>query len=352
MSPDLVRPLHLRIADHVEASPGSATSAPETLAHHFWQACCHERATQNYELSGDSAMTSFRMQCGGLLRGAAQGFAGDSAARARVLAKAARALVFSGDLDGGLELYEHAVALHLELGQTVDVVRGRALIAGHLFDGGRRAAAIALLRGTLPLAQRDLALHSRLQTRLAMMLVRDFASRRRLGSLGSNRRRCARSRWRANEQYYLCASELHAVRGNPEMWRTCFARGIAIYETAGHPGPLPGSALQLRRSIARAQLKPSSHARINASPRTVAGCASPIAILLAQVELYAGNLGESRRLIESMPPSDRFLIRAMLAQVAIPLAIALRDDAMLARHLDESLLAGVKTARLRRRKRA
>jgi len=239
MPPELVRPLHLRIAEHLEASPGSATSAPETLAHHFWQANCHEHAAQHYERAGESAMTVFAYDDAAVFyQRAARGFADDSATRARVLAKAARALVFAGDLDGGLQLYEHAVTLQLELGQTVDVVHGRALMAGHLFDGGRRAAAIALLRGTLPLAQRDAALHSRLQTRLAMMLVRDSRPDEAWEALEAIDAAALDPVAEPTGEYYLCASELHAVRGNPEMWRACFERGIAIYETAGHPGPL------------------------------------------------------------------------------------------------------------------
>ncbi len=155
-----------------------------------------------------------------------------------MLAKAARALVFAGDLDGGLELYEHAVALHLELGQTVEVVRSRALMAGHLFDGGRRAAAIALLRETLPLAQRDAALHSRLQTRLAMMLVRDSRLDEAWEALQAIDTAMLDPVAEPTGEYYLCASELHAVRGEPEPWRACFDRGIAIYDAFGHPGPL------------------------------------------------------------------------------------------------------------------
>ncbi len=79
MPPELVRPLHLRIAEHLEASPGSATSAPETLAHHFWQADRHERAAQYYERAGDSAMTVFAYDDAAVFyQRAAEGFAGDS----------------------------------------------------------------------------------------------------------------------------------------------------------------------------------------------------------------------------------------------------------------------------------
>jgi DNA-binding CsgD family transcriptional regulator len=58
----------------------------------------------------------------------------------------------------------------------------------------------------------------------------------------------------------------------------------------------------------------------------------------AQVELYAGNLAEARRIVAAMAPSRRFLIRAMLAQVALPLAVALGDTELLDEHFDESLI--------------
>ncbi len=140
MLPESVRPLHLRIAEHLEASSTGAARAPEALAHHFWQADRREHAAQYYERAGESAMTVFAYDDAAVFyQRAAEGFAGDAAARARVLAKAARALIFAGDLDGCLALYERAVALHLELGETAQVVRSRALMAGHLFDAGRRA---------------------------------------------------------------------------------------------------------------------------------------------------------------------------------------------------------------------
>ncbi len=336
--PASVRPLHLRIAEHLEASSGEGANAPEALAHHFWQADRHERAAQYYEQAGDSAMTVFAYEDAAVFyQRAAEGFAGDPAARAPVWAKAARALIFAGDLDGGLALYERAVALHLELGETAQVVRSRALMAGHLFDGGRRAAAIALLRATLPLAQRDEALHSRLRTRLAMTLVRDSRLDDAWETLQAIDATALDPTAEATGEYYLCASELHAVRGEPERWRACFERGIAVYDALGHPGPL-----QVAHSNFADQALALGETALAGEHHRIAGKLAQRlhfddqAIFLAQVELYGGNLAEARRIVESMPSSNRFLVRAMLAQVAIPLAIALGDDAMLARHLDES----------------
>ncbi|MBV8151906.1 MAG: hypothetical protein JOY59_10140, partial [Candidatus Eremiobacteraeota bacterium] len=64
------------------------------------------------------------------------------------------------------------------------------------------------------------------------------------------------------------------------------------------------------------------------------------AILPAQVEFFAGNLGEARRIVEAMERPSRFLMRAMLMQVAVPLAIALGDDRMLEHYFDDELVTG------------
>jgi DNA-binding CsgD family transcriptional regulator/tetratricopeptide (TPR) repeat protein len=348
MPPSSVRPLHLHIAEHLEASSSGAAGEPEALAHHFWQAGRRERAAQYYERAGDWAMTIFAYDDAAVsYQRATEGFAGGAPARARVWTKAARALIFAGDLDGGLALYERAVALHLALGETAEVVRSRALMAGHLFDGGRRALATSLLRETLPLAQRDAALHSRLQTRLAMTLVRDSRLNEAWDALQAIDPAALDLASEPAGEYYLCASELHAVRGEPESWRACFERGIAIYNAFGHPGPL-----QVAHSNFADQALALGETDLAREHQRVAGELArrlhfdDQAIFLAQVELFAGNLGEARRLVESMPPSDRFLVRAMLAQVAIPLAVALGDDSMLARHLDASLLAATGTGRL------
>ena len=341
MPPASVRPLHLRIAEYLKASPNGTASEPEALAHHFWQADRRDQAAQYYERAGDSAITVFAYDDSAVFyQHAAEGFGGDAVARARVWAKTARARIFAGDLAAGLALYERAVALHLELGETAEVVRSRALMAGHLFDSGRRARAISLLRETLPLAQRDAALHSRLQTRLAMTLVRDSHLEEAWEALQAIDAAALDPTAESTGEYYLCASELHAVRGEPETWRAHFERGIAFYEAAAHPGPL-----QVAHSNFADQALALGETELAREHHRVAGELAQTlhfedqAIFLAQVEFYAGNLGEARRLVESMPASDRFLIRAMLAQVGIPLAIALGDDALLARHLDESLLA-------------
>ena len=76
-----------------------AASAPEALAHHFWQAGRHENAAQYYERAGDSAMTVFAYDDSAVFyQHAAEGLA-DAAARARILAKAARALIFGAPLN-------------------------------------------------------------------------------------------------------------------------------------------------------------------------------------------------------------------------------------------------------------
>src|SRR5581483_77725 len=171
---ETVRSLHLKMAEHLERL-GQTDDAPEMLGYHLWEADRPERAAAYYERAGDAAMTVFAYDdAAAFYRRAAEGFARDGAARARAYARAARALIFAGDLDGGLAQYERAVELSLALGDVGEVVRSRALMAGHLFDGGRREAAIELLRATLGIAERgEPSLQVRLRTRLAMMLARD-----------------------------------------------------------------------------------------------------------------------------------------------------------------------------------
>ncbi len=64
-------------------------------------------------------------------------------------------------------------------------------------------------------------------------------------------------------------------------------------------------------------------------------------VLLGQVELYAGNLSEARRIVGAARPSRKFLMRAIQTQVAIPLALAAGDDAMLEEYYEPAFLSEV-----------
>ena len=329
MPEEVVRSLHLTIAQHLETTP-AATNAPEILGHHLWEAGARERAAAYYERAGDAAMAIFAYD--------------DAAAfyqRAGAWARAARALIFAGDLDAGLALYERAVELALALGDIAEVVRNRALMAGHLFDSERREAAIALLRATLPVARRgEASLHARLQTRLAMTLARDA----RLDDAWSELQAIdAASLDPCSEftgEYLLCASELHALRGEREPWQASFVRGIAVYDARGHPGPLQVAhanfAVQAL-SLGETELAREHHGIACELARTLRF--DDQEILRAQVELYAGDLAQARRIVEATGTPSRYLIRATLMQVAVPLAIALGDDRMLERYFDQRLVS-------------
>lgn len=333
--------LHLRIAEQLERSD-SAAAAPEAAGHHFWEAGRRERAAAYYERAGDAAMEVFAYDdAAAFYQRATSGFEHDGVAGARACTGAARALIFAGDLDAGLAVYERGVRLALELGDIPDVVRSRALMAGHLFDGGRHDEAIALIRETLPVAQRGEArLSSRLQTRLAMTLARDARSEEAWQALQEIEAAALDPQADSTGEYYLCASELNALRGEADEWRACFARGIAIYKALGHPGPL-----QIAHANYAVQALYLGETELARAHHRIAGKLARAlhfddqAILQAQVELYAGNLTEARRIVEAMAMPTRFLMRAVLAQVAVPLAIALGDDRMLEAYFDESLVA-------------
>ncbi len=224
MQAEAMRPFHLAIAEHLERSP-EAAGAPEDLAHHFWQAERRDRAAPYYESAGVWAMKIFAYQdAAAFFERAAIGFENDRAAGARVEARTAQAFIFSGDLDDGLAHYQRAVDLSIELGDVAQAVKSRVLMAGHLFDGGRREAAVALVRETLPLVTAEHAsLRARLLTRLAMMLARN-------GDLDEARNALAQVDGAALEpgadataEYYLGASELHALCAEVDEWKSCFA---------------------------------------------------------------------------------------------------------------------------------
>lgn len=335
-----VRHLHRQMAEHVEGSP-EANDVPEVLGHHFWAAGRPERAAPYYERAGDAAMAVFAYDdAAAFYRRAGEGFAGDRAARARAFARAARALMFAGDLDDGFAQYERATGLMLELGDVSEVVRNRALMAGHLFDGGRREAAIALLRATLSVAERgETSLQVRLRTRLAMMLARDGQLDDAWNTLGAIDAAALDPGAELTGEYYLCASELHALRADPEPFRSCFEKGVRIYEALGHPGPLQVAhsnfAVQAL-SVGEMELARTHNAIAAELARTLHfDDQEP---LRAQVALYGGDLSEARRILEGTPTPQRFLMRATLVQVAVPLAIALGDDRMLERYDDERIL--------------
>ncbi len=332
--------LHKAIAEHLERSP-SAAEAPEILGHHFWEAGAPAKAAGYYERAGDAAIAVFAYDdAAAFYQRAAAGFADDRAASARAYASAARAMIFAGELGGGLDLYERAVTLALELGEIAEVVKHRVLMAGHMFDGGKRAAAIDLLRATLPLAQRgDASLQARIRTRLAMTLARDGRTDEAWSVLQPIDATDLDPTAAPTGEYYLCASELHALRGDIETWQDCFAKGVAIYETLGHPGPIQISHANF--AVQALSMGEMDLARKHC--QTAGELAQTLhfedqAIMRAQVELFAGNLAEARRIVAAMAPSRRFLIRAMLAQVALPLAVALGDNELLEEHFDESLI--------------
>jgi DNA-binding CsgD family transcriptional regulator len=341
MPAESLRSLHLTIADQMERTPGSA-DGPEDLAHHLWEAGRRDRAAAYYEAAGDSAMSIFAYEdAAAFYDRAAAGLEGDPAASTRVCGRAAQSLIFAGELDAGVALYERTVGLALDMGDLGEAVRSRALMAGHMYDGGRTVEAIALVRETLPIAERGgLALRIRLLTRLAMMLARDAKLDAAVDALRQVDRAALDPAAETTGEYYLCASELHALRGERDEWQTSFARGLAIYEARGHPGPIQiahaNFAVQAlcigEMAIAR------THHRIAAElARTLRF--DDQAVLLAQVELFAGNLAEVRRIVGGMTPSRKFIIRAMQAQVAVPLALALGDDRLLDEYFDPALVA-------------
>ncbi len=331
MEAEAARPFHLAIAEHLERSREEA-GAPEDLAHHFWQADRRDRAAGYYEMAGDAAMAIFAYQdAASFFERAAMGFESDRAARARVESRTAQAFIFSGDLDDGLARYERSVELAIELGDVPQAVLSRALMAGHLYDGGRRAAAIALVRETLPLVTSEhAALRARLLTRLAMMLARDGDLEAARNALDRVDRADLEPGADATAEYFLGASELHALRAEIDEWKACFAEGIAIYELRGHPGPIQVAHANFAVQalcVGETDLARTHHRIARELARTLRF--EDQTVLLAQVELYAGNLAEARSIVNATRPSRKFLMRAMQTQVAIPLALAAGDDAML-----------------------
>jgi DNA-binding CsgD family transcriptional regulator len=342
MAADVVRPLHLAIAEHMVSAP-TAADGPEDLAHHFWHAGRRDRAASYYEAAGDSAMSVFAYEDAAVFyERAAAGLEDAGAASARVRAGGAQSLVFAGALDAGLDLYESAVKHALAAGDLAEAVRCRSLMAGHMFDGGRRTAAIALLRETLALVPpgSDGSLRTRLLTRLAMMYARDALLEEAWDALKQVDVGGLDPGAQTTGEYYLCASELHALGAQRDQWQACFARGLAIYEAHGHPGPVQiahaNFAVQAL-CIGETSLAREHHRIAGDLARTLRF--DDQAIFLAQVELYAGDLTAARRIIGEMTPSRKYLIRAMQTQVAVPVALALGDDRLLDEYFDSALVA-------------
>ncbi len=335
---EAMRPLHLTIAEHLERSADPA-AGPEVLAHHFWEAACRNRAAAYYESAGDAAMEVFAYEdAAAFYDRAATGFESDRKAVARVRARAGKALIFAGELDDGLAQYERAVALALELGEVAEAVRSRALMAGHMFDGGRRDSAVELIEDTLPIAARgEASLASRLLTRLAMTLARDARLDEARDALRRVEARALPPNSDTKAEYFLCASELHAQSAELEPWKESFAEGLSIYEALGHPGPMQiahaNFAVQAL-CVGETALARAHHEIAGEFARTLRF--GDQAVLPAQAELYAGNLGAARSIVDATQPSRKFLIRAVQMQVAIPLALALGDEAMLDRYFDPS----------------
>jgi len=340
MPETVAKPLHVSIAEHLEIAE-SAAPDPLAPAHHFWHAGEPGRAAPFYERAGDGAMAIFAYDdAAGFYERAAEGYGCDDLACARVCARAARASIFAGDLDGGLALYDRAVGMLLRIGAIAEVVRHRALMAGHLFDAGMRSAAVALIRETLPIAQPEPALEAQLRTRLAMTLARDARVDEARKELSRIDAAALNPDMEMTGEYHLCASELHALRGELDAWQASFALGLAVYEALGHPGPVhvahANFAVQAL-CVGETQRARDHHRLASELARTLR--LDDQIILLAQVELYAGNLLGAQRIVEPLPTPRKFLMRALLAQVALPLAVAIGHEAMLRKHLDDELLS-------------
>ncbi|HEX3468219.1 MAG TPA: AAA family ATPase [Candidatus Elarobacter sp.] len=343
------RALHLRIAEAVVVSP-TAMDRCELLAHHFWHAGVLERAAPYCLEAGASARALHAYDdAADWYERAARGFAAAEDV-ARALAGAAQCELYAGRIERALESYRAAIERYAQCDRADEVVMTRVLLAAILYESGRSDEAIAEFEETRQTwsARASRVVGDRLLLRLGLL----YASVRRIDAAWT----CLEAidevaidpeSLLAAERLFL-KSGLHAQRAEPVPWRADFERGFALFERLGAiPDNLRvamSNAASQAQNLGELELARRYHARAIELAGAFRLNVDHERILLAQLELQAGNLTVARELLAEAEPSDRFasrLERTILeAWVAVATGELQRDVERGAALLEEAAAGG------------
>ncbi len=322
--------LHLRVATAIEAS-GAPHRHVEALAHNYWLAGERKRAAPFCVAAGDAARTLHAYEdAAAWYERAAEAFDGECGTP-RALVQAGLMRVFSDDVAGALDLYHRAGDLYEEAARFDDAVVARVMAAGPLFNSGRVAEAIALLRDT--------------KDRLGSRAGRSFRDRLvvRLGFLYAFARRTDEA-WSAAQEIgeetldeisalgaeaHFLRAALHAQRAEPRLWRTHVERGLEIFERiAALPDNIRAAFGNAgMQALALGDIK-AAQAYMSRAVELARGLNSEVdyeSSGLAEVELCGGRLEAARALLDPAHSAVKLNARARRKLVTVALA-TLRGD--------------------------
>lgn len=343
------RNLHARIAASLELLPDPDARIDE-LAYHAWKAGLRDPTLRYSERAGDAALS---------LRAAVQAatyferaleIAGDDETRIRLLGKAGEAYLQQSDFAGATASFMEQYRMLVTRGEYGAAAYALTRAAGEFANSGQAQKALALLEAF------DQEYGARLDESVVDHL---HASIGRIATASDefDRARRALAMVRAPEalpvfthQVYwlarLFCSEHDVDRGE---WKVA-----AAALRARNPQTYPLMRSQMLHSIASTAIVFAENAEAERAideaiaidrelgfARALAFASAVKACLLC----VRGRLMEARGCIEAaLLESDMFVIRLELALGASPAAIALGDDELALRCLDETMLACVRDA--------
>ena len=334
--------LHERLARAI-TTRGATEQHVEWLAHHYRLAGDGERAAPFCIAAAVNARGVHAYDdAAAWYERAAEAFP-DSVEAASALVQAGLMRVYTNDVESALRAYERAAIVYERDGRVDEAIVARVMAAGPLHNGGRVNDAIALLEDTRErLAARAAAAYrDRLIVRLGFL----YAWARRTDEAWAAALQIGDETLDAvsplgAEAHFLRAA-LHAQRAEPDSWRRHLDRGLELFERVDSlpdnvRAALSNGAMQAlalgETGVARAYER-----RAYELARSLNSEVDYEGLLLAEIELRAGNLESARALVSASSGPARFNVRFHRTIVSLTLA-CVRGDGDLEALADQALL--------------
>jgi DNA-binding CsgD family transcriptional regulator len=338
MLPTQTRALHLRIAKSLEAraKPGELT---EIVAHNFWEAGEFAAAAPYCERAGDEAYALHAYEdAAAWFERAAAGFTGDDGSIARVLAKAGDGWQRSDAIDRVAATRERSADAYIRSGDFERAVEQRNYVLGSLANDGRSEAARTYGEATLALLPSSAAeLRARVLIRLAAMEAAIRRSDAALCYLAEVDEAALDRGHPSALEYYAVRSSVHAQRTEVAAWRTCFTQALAIsdaIDVAGMRRWLPSSIAVQALNLGEVTTARDYQLQSLRVAQVLRFELNYSFLLLAQIELRAGNVPVAQSYFERAKAAREYLPRLQRAIVGMSLATVLGDRDALERLLE------------------
>jgi len=341
------RVLHRRIAGFLEALPATRRCVQD-LAHHWWAARDPAKAIEYGEAAGDAAFAVFSNEeaaryfgyCREFLEansaqagriylklGYAQVRCDSWALGARSHSEAVDAFRSAGDLEGECDATEELVSARFALGDSQ--------CCDPLLD----------LLGRIPDDKETHALRARVEIYLAHVYSTMGRFAEASAVLAAADLGAVRLRPRSLTQYQATRASLAAARADVEEYRAAMAEALALspaHSEANRRAIILSNLAQALTDLGRvddaARVLDDAEALARADDfrQTLLYCT----MTRAAAAFLTGRLHEARERVEAAlgAESDYERVRPRISALGVAVALLLRDDALLARCYDESLV--------------